>query len=685
MKPVFFDRDLSWLLFNYRVLQEAQAESVPIYERIKFLSIYSSNLDEFFRVRMPVLLATEGIELPENSEEVTAGNLIQQVQATVSKQQKEFGATLIGSIIPELEQHGICFNYGKAISAEFHEHTKDYFFTRLLSFIQPVFLEGNADFMMENNCIYFSLTLKKKDKEDAEVEYAVVNIPSNHVSRFVAVSGSSGHQLFFIDDIIRDNLNIIFPKHDVLECRSIKITRNAELNIIDEFSPDIAELLQNEIEKRDFGVPTRFLFEEGMSGTMLNYLQHYCTLSANELFAGGRYHNLKDLAGLPNPIGKQLEYAAWPAQDHPQLKNTDSVFHQIDQGDQLIHLPFQSYDYILRFFNEAAIDPDTDEIFVTLYRIASDSFIANALISAAKNGKRVTVFVELKARFDEANNIRWAKKMKAAGVRIIYSIPGLKVHAKIALVHKKSGLVHSYYGLLATGNFNESTARFYCDQVLMTNDKAITTELNLLFAYLQSREQPLTYNFIQFEHLLVAQFNLQLRFEALIDREIEHAKLGRKAHIVIKLNNLQERRMIERLYEASRAGVKIDLIIRSICCLVPGVEGLSENIRVIRIVDRYLEHSRIFYFENNGEDELFMGSADWMNRNLHSRIEVCFPINKPELKDQMKKVLSFQLSDNRKAVQVLPDYKTEQITTIDEAPHQAQAELYNYVKVLAGK
>lgn len=682
MTPVFFDRDLSWLLFNYRVLQEAQAEDVPVYERVKFLSIYSSNLDEFFRVRMPVLLATKDIELPGETAQNQAEDLIQQVQSTINKQQQEFGATLINSIIPELEKHRIFFNYGKAIAPEFREHTKDYFFTRLLSFIQPVFLKGNADFMMENNCIYFSLALKKKDKEEAPVEYAVVNIPSNHVSRFVAVSASNGHQLFFIDDIIRDNLDIIFPKHDVLECRSIKITRNAELNIIDEFSPDIAELLQKEIENRDFGVPTRFLYEEGMPQSMLNYLQEYCALSTKELFAGGRYHNLKDLAALPNPVGKQLEYAAWPAQDHPHLKNADSVFNKIDQSDQLIHLPFQSYDYILRFFNEAAIDPATDEIFVTLYRIASDSFIANALISAAKNGKKVTVFVELKARFDEANNIRWAKKMKAAGVRIIYSIPGLKVHAKIALVHKKSGLTHKYYGLLATGNFNESTARFYCDQVLMTNDKAITRELNLLFAYLQSREQPSAYNFIQFEHLLVAQFNLQQRFEALIDREIEHARQGKKARIIIKLNNLQERRMIEKLYEASCAGVKIDLIIRSICCLVPDIKDLSENIRIIRIVDRYLEHSRIFYFENNGEEELYMGSADWMNRNLHSRIEVCFPINNPEVKEQMKLVLTFQLRDNRKAIQLLPDYKTEPVTTVDETPHQAQAELSDYVKLL---
>ncbi|AFD06534.1 polyphosphate kinase 1 [Solitalea canadensis] len=682
MTPVFFDRDLSWLLFNYRVLQEAQATEVPVYERIKFLSIYSSNLDEFFRVRMPVLLATANIELPDVVDQIVTNDLLKQVQLTVSKQQQEFGATLIHSIIPELKKHHVFFNYGKNIPDEYRDYTRDYFFTRILSFLHPVFLNGKSDFLLENNCIYFALLLKSKGVENSGNQYALVNIPSTHLPRFVSVRSSVDFQLFFIDDIIRDNFQVIFPDHEVLECCSIKITRNAELNIIDEFSPDIAELLQNEIEKRDFGVPTRFLYEEGISETLLNYLQHFCALSPNEMFAGGRYHNLKDLANLPNPIGKQLEYETWPAQHHPELKNIDSIFTAIDKADQLIHLPYQSYDYILRFFNEAAIDPSTEELFVTLYRIAADSYIANALIGAAKNGKKVTVFVELKARFDEANNIRWAKKMKAAGVKIVYSIPGLKVHAKIALVHKKSGLKHSYYGLLATGNFNEATARFYCDQVLMTTNKDITKELDLLFAYLQSREQPSSYNFLKFEHLLVAQFNLQQRFELLIDREIEHVKQGRKGRIVIKLNNLQERNMIVKLYEASCAGVKIDLIIRSICCLVPGITDLSENISITRIVDRYLEHSRIFYFANNGEDELFMGSADWMNRNLHSRIEVCFPVLAVNPKEQVKQVLKLQLKGNSKAVVLGEDNTTERLHHKAEERHQSQAEIYDYVKLL---
>ncbi|HLG39588.1 MAG TPA: phospholipase D-like domain-containing protein, partial [Chitinophagaceae bacterium] len=314
--------------------------------------------------------------------------------------------------------------------------------------------------------------------------------------------------------------------------------------------------------------------------------------------------------------------------------------------------PYHDYGLVLRFFNEAAIDKDVEEIYVTLYRIAGDSRIATALISAAKNGKTVTVFVELKARFDEANNIRWAKRMKEAGVKIIYSIPGLKVHAKVALVKKKKDKRAKYYGLLATGNFNESTARFYTDHILMTANKELLRELELLFIYLAKRKIPDSIRDIEFKHLLVAQFNLQQRFLELIDREIEFAKRGLKAEITIKLNNLEERLLIKKLYEASNAGVTVNLFARSICGLIPGIEGLSGNITVKRIVDRYLEHGRLFWFNNNGSDELYAGSADWMNRNIYRRIEVCFPIYDEIIKNELKEMLSLQLKDNVQSVSI---------------------------------
>jgi polyphosphate kinase len=358
------------------------------------------------------------------------------------------------------------------------------------------------------------------------------------------------------------------------------------------------------------------------------------------------------------------------------------LLEEILKRDIILHPPYQRYEYILRFFNEAATDPTVKEIYITLYRIAASSQIANALISAARNGKQVTVFVELKARFDEANNIRWAKKMKAAGVKIIYSIPGLKVHAKIALVKRKRGYEWDYAGLMATGNFNESTARFYTDHVLLTAHPGITQELELLFLYLQARQQPDKYRYLQFHHLLVAQFNLKTRFTELIDREIANVKAGKPAHIIIKLNNLQEKEMIAKLYEASEAGVQVDLIARSICCLQPD-QPESSKIRVRRIVDRYLEHARVFIFHNNGDEEVYMGSADWMNRNIHRRIEVCFPVYAKELAAQLKAIINLQLADNTNAVML--DAQLHNIPLSPEkgrTPVNAQLGIYQYIQSL---
>ena len=398
---------------------------------------------------------------------------------------------------------------------------------------------------------------------------------------------------------------------------------------------------------------------------------------------GGRYHNLKDMGSLPNPTDKKLTYDSWPSVPHPDFSTSNSIFKTITGGERLLHLPYHSYNYILRFFNEAAIDPQVKEIYVTLYRVAANSHIVNALISAAKNGKKVTVFVELKARFDEANNLKWSKKMKAAGVKIINSIPGLKVHAKIALVKRYEDGNMNNYSLLATGNFNETTGRFYTDHVFFTSKKEFSDDLQQLFIYLQSRLQPEQFGKISFKHLLVTQFNMIKRIRKMIDREIENAKAGLPAQIIFKLNNLQERNMIEKLYEASRAGVKIDLIVRSICCVAPGIEGQSENITIRRIVDRYLEHARIFMFYNNGEPEFYMGSADSMSRNLYSRIEVVFPIYDEKLKKEINDILQLQLNDTKKAVLFRADLSNEKILTIDDKSIPAQEAIYNYVKDLA--
>ncbi|MBL0273510.1 MAG: polyphosphate kinase 1 [Chitinophagaceae bacterium] len=691
-KYIFLNRDLSWLSFNHRVLMEAADESVPLYSRISFLSIFSSNLDEFFRVRMPSIFAFSSIESKKISiEEEYPKDLVQQVQTTVHNQLEEFGRVLTQGILPSLKKEHICLYYGEPIHPEHEETIREYFLSKVLSFLQPVILrnENQPDVFLENNALYFIVSMETADQPGKKI-IAVLNIPSDHLTRFLELSViDNDYHILFLDDVIRENLQEVFPGFNILGAYSIKLTRDAEMSIGDEFTGDLAEKIERQLEKREGGHATRLLFDKSMPEDVKEFVQKYFAQKPEEMAAGGRYHNLKDLSSLPNPLKGKLTNPSWPYIAHPGFNTHRSIFQTIAEQERLLHLPYHSYNYILRFFNEAAIDPYVKEIYVTLYRVAADSHIVNALISAAKNGKKVTVFVELKARFDEANNLKWSKKMKAAGIKIINSIPGLKVHAKVALVKRVENLPDraagkelKNYSFMATGNFNEATGRFYTDHVFFTSHKEFGTELEWLFDYLQSRKQPAEYMKIPFQHLLVSQFNMIRRFNKLIDREIKNAKKGRPAGIIIKLNNLQERDMITRLYEASEAGVKVQLLVRSICCLAPGLEKQSENITVQRIVDRYLEHARVFVFHNNGEPQYYMGSADWMNRNLHNRIEVCFPVYDPKLSAQIGHILQLQLSDNKKAVWINAQLNNERVPANGQPALAAQQSIYEYVKGL---
>jgi polyphosphate kinase len=647
-----YDRDLSWLSFNYRVLCMAKDARVPLYERIRFLSIFSSNLDEFFRVRMPAVLAVNRLlqqDPASAGEEPVSPDTLPAIQQEINRQQQEFGHILTGTLLPELNKQQVHLYYKEQIPAVHHPFLKEYFLNRVLAYLQPVWLHRKQTFFLENNGLYLAITLTPNDAPEKE-EYAVVNIPSQQLPRFIELEPVDGiYYIATLDDVIRQNIAFLFPGHTISGCHSIKITRDAEADL-NELKGDVLEQVETMIRKRELGIPTRFLYDAAMPQPTLQFLLAYFNIQPGEPVQGGRYHNLKDLADLPMPVkAPGLTYAKLPPGRMPMVEKAERMWDAVMQQDILLHVPYQRYDPILRFFNEAAADPDVKEIYITLYRIASGSLIANALISAARNGKQVTVFVELKARFDEENNIRWSKKMKDAGVKIVYSIPGLKVHAKTALVKRKRGHHWDYVGLMSTGNFNETTARFYTDHVLITAHAGITQELELLFLYLQTREQPAEYRFINFRHLLVAQFNLVDRFTGLIDREIGNARAGKPAGITIKLNNLQEKQMIGKLYEAAQAGVEVRLIVRSICCLRPN-QPESAGITVTRIVDRFLEHARVFIFHNNGSEEVYLGSADWMNRNLHRRIEVCFPMYDPQLQQQIKEIIRLQLADNTNAV-----------------------------------
>lgn len=652
------NRDLSWLSFNYRVLLMAADQQVPLYERIRFLAIFSSNLDEFFRVRMPAILTINRVlenDPAAGENESISSETLQEVLQEINRQQQEYGRIFTGSVLPALQRQGVQLYYNQPLLAAHHVYTKNYFLTTLLAYLQPVWLSGkHKKLFLENNALYLAVTLIP-DNNTAVQEYVVVNIPAA-LPRFLQLPPVEGiHYIAFLDDVIRTHLGYLFPGYTVAGCYSVKLTRNAEMDM-DEMKVDILEEVEIFIRKRELGVPTRFLYDAAIPLPLLHFLAQQFDVQHNELVTGGRYHNLKDLASLPMPPGlANAEYPRVIPAENKTAAATDRLLDLVLQQDLLLHLPYQRYDYVLRFFSEAALDPDVAEIYVTLYRIASGSQIAQALISAARNGKKVTVFVELKARFDEANNIRWAKKMKDAGVKLIYSIPGMKVHAKTALVKRNRGYQWDYCGLIATGNFNESTARFYTDHVLFTSHKDITREMELLFLYLQSREQPAAYSFLHFEHLLVAQFNMTERFTSLIDREIRHAKEGKPARMTIKINNLQEKGMISKLYEASEAGVQTELVVRSISCLAPGIAE-SRNIRITRIVDRYLEHARVFIFHNNNREEVYLGSSDWMNRNLHRRIEVCVPVYAPALQQQLKDIMQLQTGNSSKAQQAIQAY-----------------------------
>jgi polyphosphate kinase len=534
----YFDRDISWLAFNERVLMEAEKEEMPLAERLKFLAIYSSNLDEFYRVRIASLLAMEKL----NNKSIET---VKEAKRVIETHQQRYGKTLSESIIPALKKYRIEFLYNTDIPIEIQSQVSDYFYTRIARFLHVINVNDATEFFTENNKIFFAVAPFGNN------DTFIVNIPSDHLNRFHTITVNDKKFVLTIDDIIRQHLHVIFNSKEKPEAFAFKVTRDAELNLKDEVAGNPTRQLQRLLAKRDFGLATRFLYDATMPDVMLKKLIKRFKLKGASKVAGGRYHNLKDFFSFPS-IDPSCTYTPHVPVSI-SVGNNSSVFSLIEQGDLMIHTPYHSYDLVLRFFSEAAIDPSVEKIYITLYRIAVQSGIAQALTTAALNGKKVTVMVELKARFDEENNIQWAKKMKAAGVKIIYSSPRLKVHAKIAMIKRKVGNKRTSYGLLSTGNFNENTARLYTDHILFTAQSKVVKEIQTVFKALSRQEESLTVEQLAFDHLIVAPFNIRERFFSLIDREISNAKQKLKASIMIKLNNLEEETLISKLYEASAA------------------------------------------------------------------------------------------------------------------------------------
>jgi len=667
----FYHRDLSWLRFNHRVLQEAADERNPLYERIKFLAIFSSNLDEFFRVRVSDIRQIKQLDKPLRKRLITKPNrVLKEIKKQVDIQQQEFGNIFHQQLIPALATEGINLvghedfsERQKQIAAKFYQ---DELKTELEINLFP--MKKKNDAFVKNESSYLTAQI-------SAAEFALVEIPASQPRFFVFPSEeNTSFSITFLDDILKCNLEKEFSSVEKVTFYSIKISRDAELYIEDEFSGNLMEKIKAALPKRDVGQATRILMDANIPLSFQEVLKKALDVSHIDIVLGGRYHNFRDFMFFPNPTDKKLTFEKLPPLPHQILKSSSAIFASIDQKDQLLHYPYQSFDPVIRLMQEAADDPDVTTIKMTIYRTAAESEINTAIAKAAKNGKDVTVFMEIKARFDEDNNLKWGTIFKEHGVKVIYSYPDIKVHSKILYIEKQVGEKTKRYAYIGTGNFNEVTARLYTDFGLMTSNKAITKDVKKVFMVLERKMiVPKT------KRLLVSPFSARRIFTELVEREIAFANAGRKGSIILKMNSLEDKSMIEELYKASNAGVEIRLLIRGICSLVPGIKGQSENIFITSIVDRFLEHGRIYTFGNNGNPEIFIGSADWMTRNLTHRIEVVVPILDEDHKKTIWDILHIELTDNVKARIIDAEQKNEYVRNSKEKV-QSQLAIYDYFK-----
>ncbi len=674
----YFKRDISWLSFNHRVLLEADDDSLPLYERINFISIYSSNLEEFYKIRIAEHKAVANGGYSDDMTQDEARELIHRIGEEVNKQLEDRIRIYEQKIIPALKKNRVVFYQSKQEVEEVHRpFIANFFMEEIFPYLLPVpVCKERVRTFIRDNRLYLSTRVIRKDT--GEKEYFIMKLPYSKVPRFIELPQvGDTHYLMFMEDIIKANIGVMFPGYKVDCSYCCKISRDADVFVDDaSTSEKIVEQLKKKVKKRKIGAVCRFVYDRHMPQDYLEYLADAFDINRDELVPGDKHLNLEDLSHLPNP-DKDLFAARKPQPMYLNcLGKKQSVFRYVGKRDLLLHYPYHSFDHFIHFLYEAVHDPTVKEIMITQYRVAPHSEVINTLIAAAQNGKQVTVFVELKARFDEENNLATAELMQKAGIHIIYSIPGLKVHAKVALVLRrhKDGKPKKSFAYISTGNFNEKTATVYADSALVTSNQEIVDDLHNLFRLLRKDiTEP------EFKHLLVPRFNLLPELKRRIDFEINMAMAGEKAHIILKMNALQDPAMIDELYRASEAGVQIDLIVRGICCLIPN-QPYSRNIRITRIVDGFLEHARVWYFHNGGKPLVYMGSPDWMRRNLYRRIEAVTPILDSKLKQEMIDMLHIQLSDNCKAAWVDEHLHNVFKYNPDATSVRSQVAFYEYLK-----
>ncbi|RZJ79831.1 MAG: polyphosphate kinase 1, partial [Flavobacterium sp.] len=650
----------------------------PLIERIKFLSIFSSNLEEFYRVRVATL--SRLVNLNDKTKELLGFNakkVLNEIKNIVVKHERKFESLFQDIFINGLAKNKIFILNDTQLNVARGEFVREHFRDKILSNLVPILIDLDKPFPeLKDRRLYFFVRLSKNGNKKTE-KFALVELPVL-LPRFLVLPETNELKFIILaEDIIKYCLDDIFYvfNYDQIEAFSIQLTRDAELDIDKNVSDKFIEELKTSLDKRKKGKPMRLLYDTAMPFEMLGVLVTKLKIEAEGLIAGNRYHRFGDFIAFPNVGSKDLEYPPNVPLKVRGLHRTESIFNKLAEKDYLVNLPYQSYDYIILFLREAAIDPKVTEINITLYRLAENSKVVNALINAVKNGKKVNCVVELKARFDEQANIFWTNRLMEEGVNVNYGLTDYKVHSKICLVKRIEKRKAVYYANLATGNFNEKTARIYCDHSIFTAKKEITADLLKLFNALNKRTVVRG-----FKHLIVSPLESRNKIYGLIEREIKIAKSGKPAYMILKVNSLADEGIVEKLYDASNAGVKIRLIVRGICCLVPGVVGFSENITVISIIDKFLEHARVFIFGNNGKEEMFLSSADLMSRNFEHRVEVGFPVLDDDVRQEIKDIIDFQLQDNVKARDINQLNNNKYHKNRLGTKVRAQVQTYNYLK-----